>query len=112
MVEVGDVGMKLAGRDAGKICAVVELVDKNYVIIDGATRKRKCNLSHLEFLNRKIKIKKNASSDDVRKALRDAGFEIIDAEKGKSREKRERQAKIRKSSIKEKPLENIKKKKS
>lgn len=64
-MEIGRLCIKLAGRDAGRVCAVVDHLDGNYVIIDGNVRRRKCNLLHLEPLDELIKIKKGASHSDV-----------------------------------------------
>ena len=97
MVDVGDVAMKIAGRDAGQICAVVEVLNDNYVLIDGETRRRKCNLSHLEFLGKKLKIKKGLNTEDIRKALKDLGFILHDVKKGKIKEKKEKQSRLRKT---------------
>ena len=54
--EVGRVCIKVAGRDAGNKCVVIEVIDNNYVMIDGMTRRRKCNIVHLEPLKEIIKI--------------------------------------------------------
>ena len=48
MFEIGRLCVKIAGRDAGLKCLVVEVIDDNYVLIDGQTRRRKCNIKHLE----------------------------------------------------------------
>lgn len=65
MIEVGRLCIKLAGRDAGLKCVVVEVLDKNFVMVDGQTRRRKCNIIHLEPLDEVVKIKAKASHDDV-----------------------------------------------
>ena len=65
MIEIGRVCVKLAGRDAGKKCVVVDFIDDNTVLIDGFTRRRKCNLRHLEPLEETLSIEKGASSDEV-----------------------------------------------
>jgi len=64
-MEIGRVCVKLAGRDAGRICVVVEELDKGFVLIDGNVRRRKCNLSHLEPLDETLNIKKGASHAEV-----------------------------------------------
>ena len=69
MLEVGKVCMKIAGRDAGKLGVVIDILDNTYVVLDGEVRRRKCNIYHLEPLERKVDIKKNASHADVLKAL-------------------------------------------
>jgi large subunit ribosomal protein L14e len=66
MMETGRVCIKIAGRDAGKECIVVDIIDDNYVLIDGLTRRRKCNIKHLEPLETKLKIRKNASETEIR----------------------------------------------
>lgn len=70
MFEVGRLCLKIAGRDAGKKCVIVDILPNNYVLIDGAVRRRKCNLSHLEPLSQIIKIKKKASESDVAKEFK------------------------------------------
>ena len=69
MLNVGKVCMKIAGRDAGKLGVVVDVLDDTYVLLDGEVRRRKCNILHLEALDRSVDVKKNASHADVLKAL-------------------------------------------
>jgi len=78
-IEIGRLCVKLAGRDAGKECLIVDILDKNkqFVLIDGNTRRRKCNVIHLEILPQKADIKKGASHDEVVKALEKLGVKII-----------------------------------
>lgn len=80
---VGRVCIKLAGRDAGKYCVIVESVDDNYVMIDGQTRRRKCNVLHLDPTNKTVDIKDKASFEEVKTALE--AENILIAEKGSSR---------------------------
>ena len=75
MIEVGRVVIKLAGRDAGKKGLIVDILDDKFVLIDGETRRRKCNIIHLEPLEQVVKIKKNASHDEVASALKEIGLE-------------------------------------
>lgn len=56
-MDVGRVCVKIAGRDAGKLCVIVEKIDDNYVIIDGFTRHKKTNIKHLEPLDKVINVK-------------------------------------------------------
>ncbi len=76
MIEIGRVCVKIAGRDAGKHCVVVEILQKNLVLVDGGTRRRKCNIAHLEPLDKKIDVKKGASHEEVISALKKAGIKI------------------------------------
>ena len=98
MFEVGSVCMKLAGRDAGKRCVIVDVVDKYTVVIDGETRRRKCNLKHLEPLGQKVDVSKGASTQEVQKAL---GYTAPEKKKGKSEKK---QAPGKKRVQKQKPV--------
>jgi len=70
MVDIGRVCVKIAGRDAGKKCVVVDVLGKEMVMIDGETRRRKCNLAHIEPLDKKVDIKKGASHEEVMAALK------------------------------------------
>ncbi len=69
MLEVGKVCMKIAGRDAGKFGVVLDVLDDTYVLLDGEVRRRKCNIHHLEPLDRTVDVKKNATHSEVLKAL-------------------------------------------
>ncbi len=76
MFEVGRVCVKIAGRDAGKRCIIVDVQDSNFVLIDGETRRRKCNVKHLEPLNNVVKIRKSASHENVAEEFNKLGFGI------------------------------------
>ena len=69
MISVGSICIKNRGRDAGKECVVMSLVDANYVEILSAGRKkrRKVNIRHLEPLGERIELK--ATDEETRKAL-------------------------------------------
>ena len=77
MIEVGRLCVKLAGRDAGKKAVIIDILDDKYVLIDGETRRRKCNILHIEPLNQVVKIEKNASHEDVSNALKEFGIEVL-----------------------------------
>ena len=76
MMEVGRLCIKTAGRDARKQCVIVEVIDKNYVTIDGETRRRKCNIRHLEPLKDKISIKKGDSHAKVVVEFKKLGIDL------------------------------------
>jgi len=67
MIEIGRLCVKIAGRDAGLKCVIVDILDDKFVLVDGQTRRRKCNILHLEPLKDVIKVKKNASHEDIKK---------------------------------------------
>ncbi len=78
MIEIGRICVKIAGRDAGLKCVVVEVLDKNFVLIDGQTRRRKCNSAHLEPLDQKLSIESGASHAHVVAAFKDIGVEVVE----------------------------------
>lgn len=72
-IEVGRICVKIAGREAGEKCVIVEIIDDNYVEVVGSTIKnRKCNLKHLEPVDQTIEIK----SDDVEAIKKDLAAAI------------------------------------
>ena len=63
--EVGRICVKLIGREAGRKCVVVDIMDKNFVLITGpknvtGVKRRRANTNHIEPLKDKIKIKRGA----------------------------------------------------
>ena len=94
MIEVGRLAVKTSGRDAGKQAVVVDILDDNNVLIDGATRRRKCNVNHLFLLNKKLDIKKNASHEDIEKEFKKIKLEVL---KTKPKPKTQRPRKKRKT---------------
>ncbi len=99
MIEVGRICIKTAGRDADLKCVIVDILDKNYVLIDGETRRRKCNIMHLEPLQETIEIKKEASHEEVKKEFEKLGLKIKET---KAKEKKEKPKKVRrKKKVKE-----------
>ncbi len=69
ILSVGTVCMKLAGRDAGKLCVITERIDANFVKIDGQTRARKVNIKHIEPTGQHVDLKKHADSKAIQAAL-------------------------------------------
>jgi large subunit ribosomal protein L14e len=96
MIDVGRICVKIAGRDAGLKCVVVEVIDNNFVLIDGETRRRKCNILHLEPLDKTVEIKKGASHADVAKAFEHLGYGVFAP---KTKQKKARPIKARKSKL-------------
>ena len=104
MLEIGRVCVKLAGRDAGKTAVIVDILKEPFVLIDGEVRRRKCNIKHLEPLEKTIEIKKNASHTEVLKALglKEAKKKVQKKEKG-PRPVRKRTVKIKTKKKEAKP---------
>ena len=87
LYDVGRICMKIAGRDAGKACVVVETLNNNFVMIDGQTRRRKVNVKHLEPVNKSIKIKAKASHAEVKTAFTKLGLKVLETKAKKAGEK-------------------------
>ena len=70
MLDIGRVCIKIAGRDSGERCVIVDVIDHNFVQIDGATRRRRCNILHLEPMPETLDLKKGASHEEVAQAFK------------------------------------------
>lgn len=93
MYKVGRLCIKIAGRDAGLKCVIVDILENNLVLIDGQTRRRKCNIKHLEPLSDVIKIKKGISRADVVKEFKKLKIETKDTKPKKATERPKKQKK-------------------
>lgn len=110
MIEIGRLCVKIAGREAGMKCVVVDVVDKNYVLIDGQLRRKKCNISHLEPLDKKIELKKNASHSDVVSEFKKLKIEVKERKPKPKKERPRKQRGKKKVKVEEKSEEKTKKK--
>jgi large subunit ribosomal protein L14e len=114
MFEIGRICMKIAGRDAGKKCVIIDVIDQHYVLIDGQTRRRKCNINHLEPLNQLVQISKNAPVPEVIRVLKEISIEVEEkkpkAKATAAKAKTEKPKRMRKK--KEKPVKEAKAKTS
>lgn len=73
-IEVGRICVKLNGREIGRKCVVVDVVDKNFVLVTGpksvtGVRRRRTNVDHLEPTAESVELKKGAEDEEVEKAL-------------------------------------------
>jgi large subunit ribosomal protein L14e len=79
MISVGRICVKTAGREAGRFCVVVDVVDDKFVMVTGpravtGVKRRKCNIEHVEPTPQVIKFKKGASDDEVVSAYKKEGI--------------------------------------
>ena len=93
--EVGRLCVKLAGRDAGKKCVVVDLIDSNYVVVDGMTRRKKVNIKHLEPLDKILEIKSGASHNDVKKVFDSIGLTVFETKPKEAKERPKHMKKVK-----------------
>ena len=75
MIEIGTLCVKTTGRDGNNYCIVVDKIDDHFVLIDGNVRRKKCNISHLEPI-KKLDVKKGASTEEVREAMKKAKMKL------------------------------------
>ncbi len=73
-IDVGRICVKLTGREAGKKCVIVDIVDRNFVLVSGpkqvnGVKRRRVNTIHIEPTERKIDIKRGESDEEIVKAL-------------------------------------------
>ncbi|MEW6063174.1 MAG: 50S ribosomal protein L14e [Nanoarchaeota archaeon] len=73
MLDIGRVCVKIAGREAGRYCVVVDRIDDTFVLIDGDVRRKRCNILHLEPVDKIIKIKKGADTKTVVELMKKEG---------------------------------------
>jgi large subunit ribosomal protein L14e len=74
--DIGRLCVKTMGREAARHAVIVDVIDKNYLLIDGLNvKRRRVNYNHIVPLEEKIDIKKGASHEDVEKAIKKAGLE-------------------------------------
>lgn len=77
-IEVGRICVKIAGREAGYKCVIVEVIDKNFVLVTGpketsGIKRRRSNVNHITATEDVIAIERGASDGDIEKVLKAAG---------------------------------------
>jgi large subunit ribosomal protein L14e len=77
-IEVGRICVKVSGREAGRKCVIVDVVDKSFVLITGpkkvtGIRRRRANVNHVEPLQDSVEIKRGASDDEIEEVLKASG---------------------------------------
>jgi len=78
-IEIGRICVKVAGREAGRKCVIVDIIDENFVLVTGpksltGVKRRRVNIKHVEPLDITVKIQRGASDEEVLKALEEAGL--------------------------------------
>ena len=82
MIEIGRIVVKIAGREALRKAVVVDIIDKNYVLITGppslnGIKRRRVNIGHLEPTKKKLEILRKATDADVLAAAKAAGLDTF-----------------------------------
>lgn len=74
--DIGRLCVKTLGREAGYYCVIVDIIDKNYLLIDGLkVRRRRVNYKHIEPITETLEIKKGASHEELEAAIKKAKLE-------------------------------------
>jgi len=72
---VGRLCVKIAGRDAGNRCVVVEKMDDTFVVVDGSTRRKKVNVKHLEALPETVELQAG-DHEEVSQLFQQKGWKV------------------------------------
>ena len=78
-IEIGRVCVKQFGRETGKKCVIVDVMDKSFVLITGpkkvtGVRRRRANINHIEPTQVKIDVTRGASDEEVNSVLQSSGM--------------------------------------
>ena len=77
-IEVGRICVKQTGREAGRKCVIIDVMDKSFVLITGpkkvtGVKRRRVNINHLQPLDDKIDVTRGAADEEVTSILGAAG---------------------------------------
>ena len=70
-IDIGRVCKKTQGREKDKKCVIIDVIDRNYVMIVGPdVKRRRVNMDHIIPLDETVNIQRNATDEEVAGALR------------------------------------------
>jgi large subunit ribosomal protein L14e len=77
-IEVGRICVKMAGRESGRKCVIVDVMDKSFVLVTGpktvtGVKRRRVNINHVAPTEDTIQVKRGASDDEVTQLLEAEG---------------------------------------
>jgi large subunit ribosomal protein L14e len=77
-IEVGRVCVKVAGRESGRKCVIVDVMDKSIVLVTGpknvtGVKRRRVNINHVAPTEDTIQVKRGASDEEVTQMLEASG---------------------------------------
>jgi large subunit ribosomal protein L14e len=77
-IEVGRICVKVAGREAGRKCVIVDVMDKSFVVVTGpkkvtGVKRRRVNINHVAPTEDVIPIKRGASDEEVSQMIQADG---------------------------------------
>ena len=69
-MDIGRVCLKVQGREKGNKCVVIDVIDRNFVVVTGPkVKRRRVNMNHIQPLAETVNIQRNASDEEVIGAL-------------------------------------------
>ena len=74
-IEVGRVCVKVAGREYGRKCVIVDVMDKSFVVVTGpkkvtGVKRRRVNINHVAPTEDVIPIKRGSSDEEVTQMIK------------------------------------------
>lgn len=81
-IEVGRVCVKIAGREAGRKCVIVDIIDRNFVLVTGpqevtGVKRRRANINHIEPTEKRVNIKRGNSDEEIMEALDEETLDFL-----------------------------------
>jgi large subunit ribosomal protein L14e len=80
--KVGRICVKIVGREAGKKCIIVDVIDKNFLLVTGpkqvnGVKRRRVNVDHVEPTEIQADIGRGESDEEVMKALNEETLNFL-----------------------------------
>ena len=77
-IEAGRVCVEMAGRESGRKCIIVDVMDKSFVVVTGpkkvtGVKRRRVNINHVAPTEDVIQIKRGASDEEVTQMIDASG---------------------------------------
>jgi large subunit ribosomal protein L14e len=77
-IEVGRICVKMAGRESGRKCVIVDVMDKSFILVTGpkkvtGVKRRRVNINHVAPLEDIVQVKRGASDEEVTQMLEAEG---------------------------------------
>jgi large subunit ribosomal protein L14e len=76
-IQIGRICIKTKGREAGKKCIIIDIIDKSFLLITGpkalsGVKRRRVNLNHVRPLDELLQISKGAEDEEIMRVINDA----------------------------------------
>ncbi len=78
-IEIGRICIKTTGKEQGRKCVVVDIIDQNFVLVTGpkslsGVKRRRTNIKHLMPTDKIINIQKGASDEEILNQLKNSNL--------------------------------------